>query len=1053
MARERARLLENAVSVYAFGSFEIDLERFVLLRDGDPVSIGPRAFDVLAYLIRHRGRPVSKQELVSNVWGVAALSYSAVPTCIAELRKALEDPRGSRGLIATVPKRGYRFAAPVRLIAEATITAGPSGDGEGGPPGTPAIFVGRDRELAALNTALAESRAREPRLVLLAGEAGIGKTRTAEEFLLRARREGCATVIARCHEGEGAPPFWPWLQVARACVERSAPGKLTDAFGPLLPYLAPLLQASSAIPDDPHLPIDEQAPQATRFRLFDAMTRLLQRTSADRPLILAIDDLHRADPASLELLQFVIRELREAQILIIGTHRDAEIPRDSQRAQALAALIREPRSRVIPLTGLSLEDVAQYLAKSDTAEQTDTELAEALYDRSGGNPFFLTQLVQLLTLDEPGGARGNAIDPGIALPRGLREAITRQIGGLPASTQRVLAAAAVNGREFSLTELAAALTLTIEELLAAIAPALESRLVRGIDGRPRSYRFNHVLLRDALYEGIESAERSALHRRIGEAIETISANDLDSRAPELAHHFLQAARGGCTESAIRYAVRAARRAGAQLAFEDACQHYRVAIGLIEPQDQDDSLQRCELLLALGEVEIRAGEREASHETLLRAAALARTLPAPQILARAALGLAPRLFAIEAGVVDPLLIGLLEEALSALGAGDSALRASVLARLATALAWSNAEQRRDALSREALEVARRVDDPMTIGLALIARHGELWAPQRLSERIEVLAELGRSAGRSTEQGLSDLHRILEIALKLELGEIAELDQKIDSFTRLAQANRDPHALWYADLFQLVRATMDGQRRHAEQHALAVLEQGQRIRDVNALQAFSAHLVLRSWEDARAETVIEKVAEMTDAFPALAGWRAALAFTYLELERRADARREFERLAIHDFTDIRWNEAGAVAFCLLAEVCAQLGDRHRAARLYQILLPASSNYVVIGFASAFWGSIARFLGLLAGTLGRFDDAASHFEHALLQDGRVGAQKFVAQTQYDYARLLLHRGGAGDRERAEALLIDALETATRLELRRLRDKLIALQHEQLGSSLATS
>ena len=211
----------SAVLVYAFEEFEIDLERFELRRAGAPVPIGPRAFDVLSYLIRHRERAVSKHELVSKVWGVVALSPAAVPTCIGEVRRALGDSGGPQGLIVTVPERGYRFAATVRLHGEPLPSSGTlSTLFEGAVPGAVGSpFVGRQRESATMALALAEANARRPRLIFLAGEAGIGKTRTAEEFVARAREQGCAGVISRCHEGDGAPAFWPWEQVVRACVE------------------------------------------------------------------------------------------------------------------------------------------------------------------------------------------------------------------------------------------------------------------------------------------------------------------------------------------------------------------------------------------------------------------------------------------------------------------------------------------------------------------------------------------------------------------------------------------------------------------------------------------------------------------------------------------------------------------------------------------------------------------------------------------------------------------------------------------------------------------
>ena len=1031
--------------VYAFDDFEIDLERFELRREGQPVPIGPRAFDVLAYLIRHRDRAVSKPELVSKVWGVVALSPAAVPTCIGEVRRALGDRGGPQGLIVTVPKRGYRFAAMVRLRGEAVASSGTLETSlEGGLRAVGSPFVGRERELAAMAMALAEAQARRPRLFFLAGEAGIGKTRTAEEFVVRAREQGCAGIISRCHEGEGAPAFWPWEQVVRACVELCSHSGLSDALETLLPLLAPLLPENSGLAASDSPSLTSHDPQAPRFRLFDAVARLLERASGRQPLVIMIDDLHRADPASVQLLEFVIRELRDAEILIVGTYRDAELPSDAVAGRVFASLIREPRARVLALEGFSVEDVTSYLAAWNPCHAVETDLPEALHDRSGGNPFFLTQLLHLLASSKGPTTRSRAIRSNFSLTRGVRQAIARQIEGLPEATRHVLVAASVVGREFNLNELSAALALPIHTVISAMGAAREHRLVTEVPGRPRHLRFVHVLLRDALYEGIESVERSTLHRRIGEAIERLSGADLDSRAAELAHHFLKATPAGGDDGAIRYSILAARRAAAQLAFEDASRHYRTAIELLEPSDPEGVLGRCELLLALGEAELHAGERDASRATLEQVAALARAVPAPELLARAALGLSPGLFALEVGVIDPLLISLLEEALLELGAADSSLRASVLARLAIALVWSDAEQRRDALSHEALAVARRVGDPGTLGLALIARHGVLWAPNRLRERVEVLRELGRTAAEVADNGLAHLHRVLEIVLQLELGEIENLDCSLDAFAKLAQLHRDPHALWYSELYRSVRAAMRGQRREAEEHARAYLEQGQRVRDVNATHSFTAHVLARCLDDGQAATIVESIIAMINTYPAFYAWRVALAVTYLESGRPADALREFESLAVRDFARIPWNEVGGITLCLLAELCAYFGDRRYAAGLYDMLLPAASHFAVVGFGSVFRGSIARPLGLLAATLGRPDEAAAHFEFALHQNARVGASPFVAQTQYDYAYFLLRRGNAGDREKAKALVSEALETATRLELARLHDKLLAVQSE---------
>jgi tetratricopeptide (TPR) repeat protein len=756
-----------------------------------------------------------------------------------------------------------------------------------------------------------------------------------------------------------------------------------------------------------------------------------------------IDDLHRADPASIQLLAFAIRELRDAQVLIVGTYRDAELPSESATGHVFASLIREPRVRVLVLQAFTVQDVATFLTAVQPGHPIQADLPAALHDRSGGNPFFLTQLVHLLTNSEESKGRSMAIPSNLALTRGVRQAIAGQIEGLPESTRQVLVAASVMGREFSLNELSAALELPIDTVLSALGAARERRLLTEVPRRPRHLRFVHVLLRDALYDGIGPNERCTLHRRIAEAIERLAGADIETRAAELAHHYLKATPATGSPAAIRYSILAARRASAQLAFEDACRHYRAAIELLAPA-RDTELDRCELLLDLGEALLRAGERDQARATFTLVADRTRAIREPTLLARAALGLSPGLFAIEAGVVDPLLISLLEQALNELGEADSPLRAQVLARLAIALVWSDAEERRDVLSRDSLHVARNVGDASTLALALIARHGVLWVPSKLQERTQVLEELGRVAARASDSGLAYLHRILEIFLQVELGAIERFDPLIEAFSRIAEAQQDPHALWYSELFRGVRAAMQGRRGDADRHARTSLEYGLRVRDSNAMNAFAVHLTVSHLQDGLAAEILDRVRKQVEAFPSMYAWRAGLAFMCLESGDVAEARLQFEILAARDFAPLPWNETGAVTFALLAQVCAGLEDRRRAATLYEILLPAASHFVVIGFFAEFYGSIAHFLGLLAATLCRHDQASDHFEFALRQNDRVGALPWVAQTQYEFARYLLRRAAPEDRARAESLVAEAVATATRLELAGLNSKLAALQAE---------
>ena len=430
-----------------------------------------------------------------------------------------------------------------------------------------------------------------------------------------------------------------------------------------------------------------------------------------------------------------------------------------------------------------------------------------------------------------------------------------------------------------------------------------------------------------------SSRRSAaaLHRAIGEAIERLSGADLDSRAPELAHHFLKAAPAGGMRR--RHSLLDSRGTSGG---RSACLRRRFPAlpdGDRAPRAERSckpSPRRCELLLALGEAELRAGERDASRATLEQVAELARSrYRTADLLARAALGLSPGLFAIEAGVIDPLLISLLEEALAGLGTTDSSLRASVLARLAIALVWSDAEERRDALSHEALAVARRVGDPVTLGLAPRSRGTGLSGRRNASPSGSPSSSSSAAAlrNRKATDLLSSIAFSRSLSISSWVMSTPPIERSIAS-GRSARHRRDPHAMWYVELFACVRASIEGRNRDAEEHSRAFLEQGLRVGDVNATGALRR--AARRAKLGRG-TARGRDRETPRNDPVLSdlcfAWKGALAISYLETGRPDDARRAFEQLASHDFSNMPWNETGTITFCFLAELAAAFDDEKR------------------------------------------------------------------------------------------------------------------------------
>jgi predicted ATPase len=501
--------------VYRFGNFELDVDLYRLSRAGKLVPIGPKPFDLLLYLIQHGRRTVPKDELVREVWEAEAVSDSSIPTCITAIRRALGDDPDNPKFIQTVRSRGYRFIA--NLVLEPTASTNPD-------TGTVAglrskSFVGRKSEMNSLAAAHAQSMCGNPQMILLMGDAGMGKTRVIEEFSHKALNEGTAVLVGRCREEEGAPAFWPWIQILRTLIEthRNETLKSLEPYAAVLSKMLPeLIELYPSITPVP----DVEAEQA-RFRLLDAITRFLQVTARKMPLALMIDDLHHADTSSLLLLEFLVRELRNSPIFLLGAYRDVEILGDTVREQCLTRVARTAPTRSIQLKGISRRAVGELVGQPE-----DTELVLALFEQSAGNPFFLTQLVHLLEIDS-----GDLIDRSVdkwrfSLPTGVKEAILSQLGELPIRTQEALTVAAVIGRNFTAILLARGLEASFSETLEQLQPAVTARLIEDCLQRSGGYRFSHALLRDVIYDQIPKHERSHLHKKIGEALESLHESDI-----------------------------------------------------------------------------------------------------------------------------------------------------------------------------------------------------------------------------------------------------------------------------------------------------------------------------------------------------------------------------------------------------------------------------------------------------------------------------------------------------------------------------------------------
>ena len=962
-------------------------------------------------------------------------------------RHAPEAPAALEGLILSLlaksPDDRPESAAAARASLEA-IAADPGAaasehaTGEEPEAVAAGAIIGRERELEQTMSAVDDARGGRGNMLFLVGEPGIGKTRIAEELSTYARVRGARVVWGRCHEGERAPSFWPWVEAIREYVRDADPVGLRWQLGARGPELAKLVDEIAELlgqSAETEIDLDEN----DRFRLFDAVAGFLTDASRSRPLVVVLDDLHWADPSSLDLLKFTSAQLAASGLLIVGTYRDVELGRHEALSTTLGELAAGDRTRTLRLGGLDSDGVGAIIAAS-TGSEPSPALVRAVWERTEGNPFFVGEVVRLLLAD--GDLDSGAAEQAVAIPQGARDAVSRRLETLRPETNEVLAVAAVAGREFEPAVIAAASSQAAAEVTLALSEAIDARIVSERATAPDWLSFAHAIVRETIYAGIEAAERAPLHRRVGEALEGAHAGDLDGFLDDLARHFAEAASDGDPGKAIDYSIRAAELATTRLAHEDAALDYARALELLGDGQRE---RRLELSLALARSRYLGGrlaEGRAAYET---AAAIARDLGDSAALAEAALGMA--LTAI-AGVVDEPLVALLEEALEAVGPQDSAIRVELLGAIAGSLIWSDPQGAARDAGTEALAIARRLGDDNALAVALVVEQFLLSGePESPRERLANSEELIEVATRCDAPEYVIRGHAYRMHALLELGQVTDGEAAYDSYAEAAKALRQPQHLWHLHVFRAVRLTMEGRFKEAERQADEGWRGGMRAQEPLADQLHALQLAVLRQLQGRLEEALPAVREMARRFPAIRAWQLTLSGFLAELGSVDEARAGFERQAANGFEDVQRDLQWVPSMIRLADTCYWLEDSERAAVLERMLEPYSGHVVVVGRAASCQGPVDLYLGRLALVRGHQGEAIDRFEAAIGLAERIGDRPFALEARYGLGRALAERARPHDRERALAEFTVALDGADAIGMRRLVERALVARLEVQG------
>ncbi|MFC4855546.1 ATP-binding protein [Actinophytocola glycyrrhizae] len=818
-------------------------------------------------------------------------------------------------------------------------------------------LIGRDHPAGVLRAEISRATDSHGGLVLVTGEAGIGKTTLVTDVIEVARERGALVLSGSCWDSSAAPGFWPWVQVIRGLRRQAEPGEWAAATEAAGGQLAILL--GEAGNDDP----------ADGFGMYDAVTSALVAVSQRRPVVVVVDDLHWADPSSVRLLEFVAQHTWFERLLLVATYRDVEVDAGGHPLAPLMPPLLA-KATTVTLTGLCRDEVGALMART-VGVAPDADLVTEVHLRTGGNPFFVEETARLWH-------SGGPLTSVTAVAPGVREAVRRRLSLLPGPVSALLTGAAVLGREFHRQVLAATVSAPVAQVDRLLTQAVAARLVTTLgDGR---FAFAHDLVRETLYAGIDEADMGERHAAVVRALDRSPALAERIFPADLARHaYLGRAvlDPGRVADLLMAAGKEARR---RFAIEESTGHYRRAVEVLDPADP----RRARVGLELGVQLHHFGERTETWQVLDEVARLALALDDIDLLTRCAL----TIYSLD---------------------GRATLKADLL-RTAYERLVPGTDPPGGSLDRLAQEVIMRViaiardgGDDDALGFSLWTQHDTLWGLGHAAERQALTDELAVVARRTGDYEMEQYAVSLGWVAMLELGDPGYLE-RFREFLALAEEKREVTLMaigTYVD--RNIIAAFHGRFDEAQAHLGSA-------RDVSTAHEhydyIDHHLtwamaMLRGRYDeltglrAGSLTAKHPFPGLLDGITAAASGDAATALRCLvELESaRQPVSSAYEALLMR----------------LRAQVAVATGDVARSASLYETLAPHAGTWLVSMYGCDISGPVSLWLGHLALTRGETALAVSHFESAREEADRLGSRPWSLEARAGLAAALGERGGA--------------------------------------------
>jgi DNA-binding winged helix-turn-helix (wHTH) protein/tetratricopeptide (TPR) repeat protein len=1028
-----------------FGIFDADLQTGELRRKGIKIKLQEQPFQILRMLLDREGEVIARNDIQQRLWPTDTFVDfdRGLNRAVNKLREALGDSADSPRFIETLPRRGYRFIAPVvRAEAYPDVVAGEPEPAvrDRATSSAPKFFVtaatvpsigtaenrlepevpliGREHERLQLTGLVNEAMAGRGSVAILWGESGVGKTHLVRAMIAEATQRGCFTLAGHCYETQGAPPYIPFVEMLEYCMRALPWEGFRNALGDSAPEVAKLMpELRRMYPDIP--PPYVLPPEQQRRFLFNAYREFVERMARAAPLLVVFEDLHWADESSLQLLQHLANTIATTPVLLIGTYCETELDTARPFAAALESLVRRNRATRIHLHRLPQASVEAMLCALGQPAPPPS-LTKVIFDQTEGNPFFVEEIYRHLAeegklFDQNGTWRQKWCVDELHVPESIRLVIGRRLERLGKDTRSVLATAAVIGRGFDLRLLEHLEDTRPGVTLEALEAAEQAHHISAeLSGKETHYRFVHELIRQTLVQSLSLPRRQRMHARIAGAMERVFGDNFNCQAPARAYHLLQAGAAADPGKTLHYLTIAASLASTGAAHEEALAYLDHAVSLLEGRSDGPAAE----LHARRAVALRSLSRlPESVESYERAIGMFLDTRDLRAASEASFQLAA-LHGWNADIVRALRVG--ERALQLLGDQFPHLRFRLLLHKALCLSFDDIEAAFATLA-EAKSLESAIPEGIADGYAIWDEARLYWNAAQLDAANECAREaIARFRAAGDLWGEAEVWEPIPVALYM--GRPVGMEQLIRDAIQRAERVGHQSALW---LFKNVTAEMyvvQGDLPRADSAALESLRLGESLAigwlflDTIVL-GYVAHYLGRLAESERWFRHGLEIEPPSHWSGVLAGglfWTLAAKEDPCAKEALAKAYPYLPQPGRR----FRLGACGCLVFVI--EGLAWMGRDDEAAALQ-----ASAEHVVENGPWCVYGLylVRTSAGIAAACAADWARAEEHHRAALGQADTAPYRVAQPIARYWYARMLLARRAEGDEIHAHALLHEAL------------------------------